>query len=289
MAQSSGSTPIPQPNRPAVSLSTIRDAHRAYSNGYWVHRLIENPQDIADIIHEPEGSAPPALWRPNADEFVTVLGGRYEVEIEELGSWVAEEDSYICIPGGHAARFAVQGSEPGVRVSIRQPNAQALTADNRTPAHRRSDHSQMPTPTPKSAPRGNGPAPNQPFLTIAQLKEAYGPAPWSHQVIANSSYMTNFIYAKPHDLPAGHWHSDCDEWWMIREGELEWVFDGIGAHQVKRGDFVCAPLGYLHRIHVIGDVPGIRMPTVLFGHPSVPHLGPEVLGHARRGLPGMPA
>ncbi|MGH2352848.1 MAG: hypothetical protein ACRDJN_14665, partial [Chloroflexota bacterium] len=63
---------------------------------------------------------------------------------------------------------------------------------------------------------------------------------------------------------------------------------GLGSHTVKRGDFVCAPLGYLHRIHVIGDVPAIRMPTVLFGHPSVPHLPPEVYGHARRGLPGYP-
>jgi mannose-6-phosphate isomerase-like protein (cupin superfamily) len=280
-------TQIPQPNRPAVSLGTIRDAHGA---DYWVHRLMENPQDLADVIHEPGGSrrSQAALWRPNADEFVTVIAGRYEVEIEELGTWEAEPDSYICIPMGHAARFTVKGDDAGVRVSVRKPDAQPLTADSRTPADRRSAHSVMPTPTPKDSRGGKGPAPNQPFLTMAQLKETYGPAPWSHQVIANPLYMTNFIYAKPHDLPAGHWHSDCDEWWMIREGELEWVFDGIGAYQVKKDDFVCAPLGYLHRIHVIGDVPGIRMPTVLFGHPSVPHLPPEVQGWARRGLEGFP-
>jgi mannose-6-phosphate isomerase-like protein (cupin superfamily) len=278
------STPIPPPNRPAVSLTTIRDAH---GKGPWVHRLIENAQDIADLICEPAGTTATAVWRPNADEFVTVLEGRYEVEIDEVGIFTAEEDSYICIPKGHAARFVVQGSEPGVRVSIRQPNAQALTADKRTPAQRRSDHSVLPTAVAKRE-GAKGPPPNQHFLTMSQLKEMYGPAPWSHQVIANASYMTNFIYAKPHDLPAGHWHSDCDEWWMIREGELEWVFDGIGAFQVKKGDFVCAPLGYLHRIHVIGDVPGIRMPTVLFGHPSVPHLPPEVTGHSRRGLKGFP-
>lgn len=280
-------TQLPQPNRPAVSLSTIRDAQ---GDGFWIHRLMENPQDIADVIHEPGGDrrGSQTMWRPNADEFVTVIAGRYEVEIEELGTWVAEPDSYICIPMGHTARFSVQGSEPGVRVSIRKPDAQALTADTRSPAERRSAHSVMPTPTPKSGRGETSPAPNQPFLTMAQLKEAYGPAPWSHQVIANPVYMTNFIYAKPHDLPAGHWHSNCDEWWMIREGELEWVFDGIGAYQVKKDDFVCAPMGYLHRIHVSGDVPGIRMPTVLFGHPSVPHLGPELKGHARRGLEGFP-
>ena len=278
------STPIPQPNRPAVSLSTIRDAH---GGGWWIHRLIENAQDVADVIHEPPGTPAVAWWRPNADEFVAVIGGRYEVEIEEVGAFQAEEDSYVCVPKGHAARFAVAGNEPGIRVSIRQPNAQALPADSRSPAERRSAHSVLPTPSARRA-EGKGPTPNQPFIPMAQLKELYGPAPWSHQVIANPSYMTNFIYAKPHDLPAGHWHSDCDEWWMIREGELEWVFDGIGAYQVKKGDFVCAPLGYLHRIHVVGDVPGIRMPTVLFGHPSVPHLPPEIYGHARRGLPGYP-
>jgi mannose-6-phosphate isomerase-like protein (cupin superfamily) len=281
-------TQIPAPNRPAVSLSTLQDAHKAYSNGSWIHRAIDNEHDIGDVLWEAPGTAVAAQWRPNADEFVAIVGGRYEVEIEELGTFSAEEDSYFCIPMGHAARFAVQGREPGVRVSVRLPSAQALPQDNRTPAERRSAHSTMPTPTPKSQANGKGPAPNQPHISMAQLKEHYGPAPWSHQVIANQSYMTNFIYAKPHDLPAGHWHTDCDEWWLIREGGLEWVFDGIGAFQVKKGDIVCAPVGYLHRIHVIGDVPGIRMPTVKYGFPSVPHLPPEVLGHRRRGLPGYP-
>jgi hypothetical protein len=27
---------------------------------------------------------------------------------------------------------------------------------------------------------------------------------------------------------------------------------------------------------------------VLFGHPSVPHLPPDIFGHARRGLAGYP-
>ena len=278
------STPIPAPNRPSVSLATIHDAH---GRGPWVHRLIENAQAIADLLCEPAGTTTPPLWRPNADEFVAVLEGRYEGEIEDLGTFQAEEDSYLCIPKGHAARFSVAGRGQAVRASVRQPNAQALPADARTPAERRSAHSVLPTAVARRE-TAKGPAPNQPFLTMAQLKEIYGPAPWSHQVIANPSYMTNFIYALPAPTPAGHWHSDCDEWWMIREGELEWVFDGLGAHQVKKGDFVCAPLGYLHRIHVIGDVPGIRMPTVLFGHPTVPHLGPEIYGHARRGVPGAP-
>ena len=279
------SVAIPAPNRVSVSLSTIRDAH---GSGAWVHRLIENPQDIGDLICEPAGTGAPAQWRPNADEFVSILGGRYTVEIEELGEWEAEEDTHICIPSGHAARFAAKGSEPGVRISIRRPDAQALTADRRTPTERRDAHSILPTPTAKTQNRSDKPGPNQPLISLKQLKELYGPAPWTHQVIANPSYMTNIIYAKPHPLPAGHWHADCDEWWMIREGELEWVLDGLGSHKVKRGDFVCAPLGYLHRIHVIGDVPAIRMPTVLFGYPSVPHLPPEIRGFARRGLEGYP-
>ena len=130
-------TQIPQPNRPAVSLSTICEAH---GSGYWIHRLMENAQDIADVIHEPGGEkrGAQALWRPNADEFVTVIAGRYDVEIEELGSWVAEPDSYICIPMGHAARFAVQGSEAGVRVSVRKPDAQARCGVPVAPSQRAS-------------------------------------------------------------------------------------------------------------------------------------------------------
>lgn len=275
------STSIPAPNRVSVSLSTIHDA---YGAAPWTHRLIENAQSYADLICERPDTASPPLWRPNGDDFVTILEGRYEVEIEEHGTFDAEPDSFICIPKGHAARFRVTSAEPGVRISVRHPTAQALPADRRSPAGRRSAHSVIPTVLARRDAPG-GLAPNQVFLTLAQLKDKRGPAPWSHRVIANEKCMTNLIYNLPAPPPAGHWHSDCDEWWMIREGELEWIFDGLGAHKVKRGDFVCAPQGYLHRIHVIGDAPAIRMPTVL---PDVPHPGPEVYGYGRRGIPGYP-
>jgi mannose-6-phosphate isomerase-like protein (cupin superfamily) len=249
-----------------------------------VHRLIENAQRYADLHCERPDAASPPLWRPNGDEFVTILEGRYAVEVEGHDPFEAEEDTFICVPKGHAARFRVLGSAQGVRISIRQPSAQALPADRRTPAERRSAHSVIPTVLPtREAPAGF--APNQVNLPLALLKEKRGPAPWSHRVIQNEVFMTNLIYAMPAPTPAGHWHSDCDEWWMIREGEIEWVFDGLGPHRAKRGDFVCAPLGYLHRIHVIGDVPAIRMPSVL---PNVPHPGPDVYGYARRGIPGAP-
>ena len=278
---SASSVSVPPPNRPSVSLSTIHDA---YGEAPWTHRLIENEQSYADLICERPGTSSPLSWRPNADEFVAILEGRYEVEIEELGTFQVEPDTFLCIPKGHEARFNARGDEPGVRISIRQPDSQSLPADHRPPSERRSAHSVIPTVLgSREAPGGF--APNQPCLTLTQLKEARGAAPWSHRVIDNERFMTNLIYATPAPTPAGHWHSDCDEWWMIREGELEWVFDGIGTHNVKRGDFVCAPRGYLHRIHVTGDAPGIRMPTVL---PNVPHPGPDVYGYARRGIPGFP-
>ncbi len=281
MSSHAGGAAIPHPNQVSVSLSTIYDA---YGEPPWVHRLIENAQSYADLICERPGSASAWLWRPNGDELVAILDGRYEVEIEEIGTFDAEEDTYLCIPKGHAAQFRVVGSTPGIRISVRQPAAQPLPRDRRSPAERRSAHSVIPTVLPgREAPGGY--APNRPILTLAQLKEARGPAPWSHRMISNEHFMTNLIYQLPSPPPAGHWHAECDEWWMIREGELEWIFDGLGTHRVRRGDFVCAPQGYLHRIHTIGDVPSIRIPTVL---PNVPHPGPEVYGYARRGLPDYP-
>ena len=50
------------------------------------------------------------------------------MEIEDLGTFQAEPDTFLCIPKGHAARFSVKGDEPSVRISIRQPDAQTLPA-----------------------------------------------------------------------------------------------------------------------------------------------------------------
>ena len=81
---SPSSATIPAPNRPAVSLSTINDAQ---GDAPWSHRLIENAQSYADLLCERPGTVSPALWRPNADELVAILEGRYEVEIEDLGTF----------------------------------------------------------------------------------------------------------------------------------------------------------------------------------------------------------
>ena len=89
---SPSSASIPAPNRPSVGLATIHDAQGAAP---WTHRLIENPQSYGDLLCERPGSASAPVWRPNADEFVAVLEGRYEVEIEELGTFSAEEDTFL--------------------------------------------------------------------------------------------------------------------------------------------------------------------------------------------------
>ncbi|MAG34853.1 MAG: hypothetical protein CL878_01165 [Dehalococcoidia bacterium] len=268
---------IPAPNRPAVGLDEIKDAH---GSAPWAHRLIENAQNYADLICDLPGTESPAQWLPNSDDFVVILEGSYECEIEEHGTHVLGEDSFLCIPKGHAVQYRVTSDEPAIRVTIRWPDAQALPADRRTPAERRSAHSVMPT-VPATGRPGTPEhlVPNQAVLTLDDLKQTRGPAPWSHLLIANEGFMNNLIYLEPHPPPDGHWHAICDEWWMIREGQLRWDLEGIGVYTVKRGDFVCAPAGYLHKINVIGDVPAIRMPSVV---PRVPHLGPEVTGYQRR-------
>ena len=85
---------------------------------------------------------------------MAVLEGRYEVEIEDLGTFQAEPDTYLCVPKGHARASASKGDEPAVRVSIRQPDSQALPADRRSPAERRSAHSVIPTVLARGGSRG---------------------------------------------------------------------------------------------------------------------------------------
>ena len=165
---------IPAPKRPSVGIAAIDDAH---GGAIWHHRLIENAQTYADLLREAAGSVTAPAWRPNADEFVAILEGRYEVEIDDHGTFEADADTDICVAKGHAARFHVLGGSHGVRTSVRQPNAQSLPAGRRTPAERRSAHSVIPTVQVIDEALGRL-TPNRVRLTLADLRLVRGEANW---------------------------------------------------------------------------------------------------------------
>ncbi len=96
-------------------------------------------------------------------------------------------------------------------------------------------------------------------VSLAELKQAHGAAPWADRIIMNDRTVATVICQPPGQENDWHYHL-ADEWWMIAEGEQAWEIEGQDKPiYVKAGDFVLAPANCCHLIHVLGDKPAIRI------------------------------
>ena len=268
---------VPQPNAVQVSLAEVQTA---YGDAPWAHPLIRLPRCWATLICQQPTPKPRGHWHPDSDEWWLVLAGDIEWDVEGIGVFRARPGDCLCVPRGHAHRIRVLGDRPAIRLTIHNPDIALMAPDARTPAERRRDlgqslancNGQISLDTPAWLP------PNLPMVYFEDIKAARGDAPWRHRLLANEHISGELIYELPASAPTGHWHAHVDEWWVVLEGETEWLIEGIGAIRARRHEFVFVEAGRLHQIHAIGDWPSLRLPIAT---PHLPHLAPEESGPTR--------
>ncbi len=76
----------------------------------------------------------------------------------------------------------------------------------------------------------------------------------------------------PGPISVGERHPGHDEWWIVLEGQTDWVVEGIGAISARKNEFVCVPSGRLHQNHSVGTRPSLRLVVVT---PEVQYLPPS--------------
>ncbi|MDE0185613.1 MAG: cupin domain-containing protein [Candidatus Poribacteria bacterium] len=112
-------------------------------------------------------------------------------------------------------------------------------------------------------------------ISLEDIKKMMGPPPWSHPVVLAEHVVGVVIYQNPGHINDRHCH-DYDEWWVVLEGEIEWVIEGREDRPVKAsaGDFVYVPARCFHHIFPKGDKPSVRVGIALPGHGHL-HERPE--------------
>ena len=112
-------------------------------------------------------------------------------------------------------------------------------------------------------------------ISLEEIKKEMGLPPWSHPVVLTEHVVGVVIYQNPGQINDRHCH-DYDEWWVVLEGEIEWVIEGRADQPVKAtaGDFVYVPARCFHHIFPKGDKPSVRLGIALPGHGHL-HERPE--------------
>jgi len=103
-------------------------------------------------------------------------------------------------------------------------------------------------------------------INIEEIKEQIGPPPASCAVVVTDHVTAAFIWQLSGTVNDNHCH-DYDEWWLVLEGEIDWVIEGRDETvHAKPGDFIYVPAQTFHHIFPIGDRPSIRLGVALPGH-----------------------
>lgn len=104
-------------------------------------------------------------------------------------------------------------------------------------------------------------------ISLKKIKEEMGPPPWSHPVVQADHVVGVVICQEAGRENDRHCHS-YDEWWIVLEGEIDWIIEGHEAEpvQAKAGDFVFVPAQTFHQIYPKGDGPSVRLGIALPGH-----------------------
>ena len=110
-----------------------------------------------------------------------------------------------------------------------------------------------------------GPALNS--INLEEIKKEMGPPPWGRQVVVTDHVLATVIYQESGQVNDRHCH-DYDEWWVVMEGEIDWVIEGKEDRpvQAKAGDFVFVPALTFHHIFPKGGKPSVRVGVALPGH-----------------------
>jgi mannose-6-phosphate isomerase-like protein (cupin superfamily) len=111
-------------------------------------------------------------------------------------------------------------------------------------------------------------------INIEEIRKQLGPPPASCAVVMADHVNAAFIYQNSGQINDKHCH-DYDEWWLVLEGEIDWVIEGREETvHAKAGDFIYVPARTFHHIFPTGGKPSIRLGVALPGHGHL-HERPE--------------
>ena len=104
-------------------------------------------------------------------------------------------------------------------------------------------------------------------VNLDELKQEFGPPPWSRKVVVSDHLAANVI-CQPPGFDQNDWHChNYDEWWIVLEGEIDWIIEGREGDPVhaREGDFIYVPAMTYHQIFPKAGETTIRLGVALPG------------------------
>jgi mannose-6-phosphate isomerase-like protein (cupin superfamily) len=236
-------TPWTAPNKPHWKLSEVLAKHSGQRS--WHEDIVSDRDFIARYISMAPGEKTRRQFFADDRVFWIVQSGRMRVSIDGQEPFVASQGFMVQVPYRVPYSIATEGSEPVVRFEVIGAQAVPLYPMDETPAPLDGRKYMKVTYT------GHGAYDeiNKPYLDftkdIVKANGRGGPFVKDDKTFANMIRGPGQPPPPPANL--GHFHIGYSEFWLILEGKIDYLIEGVPFFTAEPGDVVYAPQGRWHR------------------------------------------
>jgi len=245
-------SPFVAPNRPHWKLSEILKRHAGQKS--WSQLLVRDPGGLtAQYIQMAPGEKTRTEFFADSSIFWVVETGEIRFTIEGQEPFVAGKGFIVQVPQRIPFHMETVGDVPSLRFEVSHTRATPMYPISEVPAEVKG-HKYIRVAFTGAVP-GYGAA--KPYLDYQKdIVEGGGRAPAGF--VRDGETAANIIRGpgvpRPPDSDPGHFHDGTSEFWIVLEGHLSVLIEGVPfIDGAERGDVIYAPAGRWHRTGFTGD------------------------------------
>jgi mannose-6-phosphate isomerase-like protein (cupin superfamily) len=265
--------PYVAPNKPLRKFADIMARHRGKTD--WSETQVLTRDFIGQYISMGAGKKTKTLFWADDRVYWVVMSGQMKVTIDGVEPFIASKGFLVQVPYRVPYSIETVGDEPSLRFEVR-PSGE-------TPSYPVSE-------TPEAAKgikfiqavysgRGKYDDTNKPFVDFE--KDIVAANGKGGGVVKDDHTWANIIRTKAVPTPPatdfGHFHENFAEFWLVMEGQEQFLIEGEPLITADVGDIVFAPEERWHRALASGTGYGTRL-AITPRPPSLHYYQPDHAG-----------
>jgi mannose-6-phosphate isomerase-like protein (cupin superfamily) len=223
----------------------------------WQEDIVSDRDFVARYISMAPGEKTKRQFFADDRVFWVVQAGRMRVSIDGQEPFVATQGFMVQVPYRTPYSIETQGSEPSLRFEVTGAQAVPLYPIDETPTPVQGKKYVKVSYTG----RGAYDDINKPYLdfnkAIVEANGRGGPFVQDDKTFANMIRGPGKAPPPPTDL--GHFHVGYSEFWLVLEGKIDYLIEGVPLFTAEPGDVVYAPQGRWHRASFGGNGMATRL------------------------------
>lgn len=237
-------TPLVAPNKVHTKLSDVLAKHRGQAS--WVEPIVRDKDFSADYVAMAPGQKTKTQFYADDRAAWIVQDGAIRFTIEGQEPFIATKGFLVQTPYRVPFTLESVGDKPSLHFALRRTGAIPMYPENETPGTAPAGETYQKV---SFTGRGSYDDVNKPYLDFE--KDVVNGTKRGGAFVSDANTFVNVIRgnAQPRapDTNRGHFHMNYAEFWLVLEGKIDYLIEGVPFFTADQGDIVYAPAGRWHR------------------------------------------